>query len=92
MHKASFCLQAEKSVHLNNYVLSYPAGSPEYLRDRRTECRKDIPASALMILQAFSTTTPTRLAISFRCSSFRFNNIFHNRVFLNKLIVKSKLL
>ena len=25
MHKASFCLQAEKSVHLNNYVLSYPA-------------------------------------------------------------------
>ena len=24
MHKASFCLQAEKSVHLNNYVPSYP--------------------------------------------------------------------
>ena len=87
MHKASFCLQAEKSVHLNNYVPSYPAGSPEYLRDRRTECRKDIPASALMILQVFSTTTPPHLVIS-----FRFNNIFHNRVFLNKLIVKSKLL
>ena len=51
MHKASFCLQAEKSVHLNNYVLSYPAGNPECLRDRRTEYRKDTPASEISLVR-----------------------------------------
>lgn len=44
MHKASFCLQAEKSVHLNNYVSSYPARNPECPHDRRRECRKETPA------------------------------------------------
>ena len=63
MHKASFCLQAEKSVHLNNYVLSYPA-------------------------LYFLRCTATSVSSSKMC----INNIFHNRVFLNKLIVKSKLL
>ena len=51
MHKASFCLQAEKSVHLNNYVLSYPAGNPECLRDRRTEYRKVTPASEISLVR-----------------------------------------
>ena len=62
MHKASFCLQAEKSVHLNNYVLSYPA-------------------------LHFCSVQRHQLA-----NQISINNIFHNRVFLNKLIVKSKLI
>lgn len=62
MHKASFCLQAEKSVRLNNYVLSYPT-------------------------LHFCGVQRHQLAVQ-----NVHHNIFHNRVFLNKLIVKSKLL
>lgn len=51
MHKASFCLQAEKSVHLNNYVSSYPARNPECPHDRRRECRKETPASGISLVR-----------------------------------------